>query len=70
MVDSENFVIRPLGVLISLPVLELLRQQYGLAFGSTIVDHRNPHEAQDKQHHAAAFACLCVAILYILTVFE
>lgn len=68
--DSGNFVIKPLGILISLPVLEVLRQQYGLAFGTTIIDHRSPQQAMDSQYHAICFAFVCISLLFILTIFE
>ena len=70
MKEDGNFVIKPLGILISLPVLEVLRQQYGMSFGTTIIDHRAPYQAMDRQYHAIYFAIICISILFILTIFE
>ena len=70
MGEEGNFVIKPLGILISLPVLEVLRQQFGISFGPTIIDHRSPQQAADVQYNASIFAVVCICILFILTVFE
>ena len=45
MLDDNNFpLLRPLGILVSIPVLEVLRHQFSLKFGPVLVDMQNPEK--------------------------
>jgi hypothetical protein len=54
-----------MGVLVSVPIMEILRQQFALSYGRCVVDWSAPEYT--SQWNVIAFALVCITILILVT---
>lgn len=62
---ARRFILPPLGMLVSVPIMEVLRQQFSLSYGRCVCDWSQPNNT--PQWNVLAFAFICITTLILVT---